>query len=459
MSKKLFSLLLVVVLALVSVNLVAAQDDEDEEEFDIMSFFEDRSGPFTWDSLDRFADLGLEGTTVTIFGAFVDADAERFEQAIMPFEEVTGIDVVYEGSGDFETLINARVGGGDPPDIAAFPQPGLFADLADAIVPVTGGAAELMNTEFDPGWVEVSTVDGELKAVVYRANVKSLVWYNPAQFEAFGYEIPESWDGLLELSDLMVDDGYTPWCIGIESSGATGWVITDWVEDILLRTAPPETYDAWVANEIPFNDPAIVNALETAGEIVLDDEYVFGGAEAVLTTPFGDSPAGLFPAEGEDPDCFLHRQASFIPAFFPDGVEIAPDGDVWAFYLPPIDEEYGSPVLSAGDLFSAFSDRAEVMATLEYLAVPLSQEIWAAQGGFVAPNVNANLEVYPTELDRFYAELLVEADTVRFDASDLMPGAIGTGAFWSAMVEWVAGDATAEEALASVEEVWAGLGE
>lgn len=452
MSNKAIRLLLVLAVAFAALAIPTfAQDDE----FDSLALYENQEGAFSWDVLEGYQDLGLEGETVTIFGAFVDSDAAAFEQAIAPFEEVTGIDIQYEGSGDFETLIRVRVEGNDAPDIAAFPQPGLFNDLGSNIVPVTDEIATIMNEEFDSGWTTLSTIDGELKGIVYRANTKSLVWYNPTAVEDAGYDEfipPATWDDMLELSDLMVADGVTPWCVGIESSGATGWVITDWVEDVLLRTAPPETYDAWVANEIPFDDPAIVNALNIVGDVVLNEDYVAGGRDAILTTPFGDSPSGLF---AEDPECYMHRQASFIPGFFPDGVEIAEDGDAWAFYLPPIDEEFGSPVLTAGDIFAAFNDDAATMAALQYLAEPLAQELWAAQGGFVAPNTTASLDVYPTELDRFYGELIVEADTVRFDASDQMPGFIGAGEFWTQMVNWVAGDATVEEALGAVEATWA----
>lgn len=457
MSKRLLGIFILIAMLALSAGVVAAQDDDDDGAFDIMALMEAEDPRFTWENLDEFADLGLEGTTVTIFGAFVDEDARRFEQALRPFVAATGIEVEYEGSGDFETLVVVRTEGGTPPDIAAFPQPGLFEDLADFAVRVREDIEEIKNEQFDSGWVELVTVDGEMKAVVYRGNIKSLVWYNPGQFERFGYEIPETWDAMLELSDLMVEDGFTPWCVGIESSAATGWVITDWVEDILLRTAPPETYDAWVRHDIPFDDPAIVNALELAGEIILNPDYVFGGTDAVLTTPFGDAPDGLFPAEGQDPNCFLHRQASFIPAFFPDGVEIAPEGDAWAFYLPGIDEEFGNPVLTAGDLYAPFADRPEVMEVLKYLALPLSQEIWAAQGGFVPPNFTHSFDVYPTELDRLFAVLLAEADVTRFDGSDMMPGAIGAGAFWTAATEWVRGTFTAAEAMAEVEAAWTAL--
>jgi alpha-glucoside transport system substrate-binding protein len=448
MLKKYFGVMLVFVLATLLAVPTGAQSD-------VFMPTPDDNPEFSWDSLDSFEGMDMAGEEVTVFGAFVDTDAARFNAAMAPFEEATGIDVVYEGSGDFESLVRVRVDGNDAPDIAAFPQPGLMRDLSDNMVPLSDELLSYVEENYDQGWIELSRgTDGEVKNVVYRANVKSLVWFSPDNFFDAGYEIPETWDEMLELSDLIVEDGATPWCIGIESAGATGWVVTDWVEDVMLRTAPAETYDAWVSNEIPFDDPAVVNALNVVGEIMLNDDYVSGGTDAILTTPFGDSPSGLF---GDDPECYMHRQASFIPGFFPDGTEIAEDGDAWAFYLPPIDTDIAErPLLTAGDLFGAFNDDPATAALMEYLATPLAQEIWAAQGGFVAPNVNASLEVYPTDIDRFYGELLATATVSRFDGSDNMPAAIGAGVWWTQAVEWVQ-SGSAEEALAAVEEEWQGL--
>ncbi|MEL6528170.1 MAG: ABC transporter substrate-binding protein, partial [Chloroflexota bacterium] len=195
-------LVLTVAVAVMAVPTIAQDDD-----FDSLALFEAGEGAFSWDVLDGYADLGLEGETVTIFGAFVDSDAAAFEQAIAPFEEVTGIDIQYEGSGDFETLIRVRVDGNDAPDIAALPQPGLFNDLGDSIVPVTPEIEEIMNNEFDAGWTTLATIGDELKGIVYRANTKSLVWYNPTAVEDAGYDElipPETWDDMIALSDLMV---------------------------------------------------------------------------------------------------------------------------------------------------------------------------------------------------------------------------------------------------------------
>lgn len=379
----------------------------------------------------------LSGTTVNIFGAFVDVDAERFEETMVPFEEATGIDIVYEGSGDFETLVRVRSEGGDPPDIAAFPQPGLMADLTrQGYIQDMGEwfSMDYLQEQYSDAWIDLSYVDDVIAGVWYRANLKSLVWYAKPVFEDEGYEIPETWDELLALSDQMVEDGYTPWSISMESSGATGWVATDWVEDVLLRTEPPEVYDAWVAGELPFNSPEIKRALDIIGEIWFNEDYVLGGTDAILTVPFGDGPTPLLQ---DPPFALMHRQASFITGFFPEGGDEVEQGLIDYFYLPSIDEEEGKPVLGAGDIYSAFTDRPEVRAAMRYLSQGISTKAWVEAGGFVSPHNDASLDWYPSPVERGYAEIIREADTFRFDASDLMPGAVGAGTFWTGMVDWV----------------------
>jgi alpha-glucoside transport system substrate-binding protein len=246
----------------------------------------------------------------------------------------------------------------------------------------------------------------------------------------------------------MVDDGNTPWSIGIESSGATGWVATDWMEDIMLRTVTPEKYDAWVEGELPFDSEEVKRAANIMAEIWFNEDFVLGGTQSILTVPFGDAAEPLF---ADPPRAWLHRQASFITDFFPEGTTVGED--VNFFYLPPIDEEEGKPVLGAGDIMAAFADRPEVRAVMRYLATGESIRAWVESGGVVAPHKDAKLEWYPTEANRRYAEILQEADTFRFDASDMMPGQVGTGAFWSQMTNWVGGE-DLETVLGNIDQAW-----
>lgn len=274
------------------------------------------------------------------------------------------------------------------------------------------------------------------------------MWHPAPEFSEAGYEAPETWDEMIELSDQMVEDGETPWSIGIESSGATGWVATDWMEDIMLRTVSPEKYDDWVNGDLPFTSDEVRRAAEIMGEIWFDEDYVLGGTQSILTVPFGDATDPLF---RDPPDAWLHRQASFITDFFPDDATVGED--VNFFYLPPIDEEQGKPVLGAGDIMAAFNDRPEVRAVMRYLATGQSIKQWVEAGGVVAPHKDAELDWYPTEANRRYAEILHDADTFRFDGSDMMPGEVGTGAFWNEMTNWIGGS-DLDTVLENIDESW-----
>ncbi|MDY0303287.1 MAG: ABC transporter substrate-binding protein [Sphaerochaeta sp.] len=376
--------------------------------------------------------------TVTVFGAFVDEEAYRFEEAIRPFEERTGIKVVYEGSKDFETLISVRVEGGNAPDIAGLPQPGLMANFASKgkLVPVWPSLSALLDKNYAPVWRELGSYNGTTYGIFHRVNAKSFVWYPKKAWAKAGYVPPTTWDELNRLMDRMVADGHTPWAVGIEAGGATGWVGTDWIEDIMLRTAGPEAYDKWVSGEMPFNAPEVKAAFEVLGKIWLDPRYVYGGKNYILTTSFGDAQQPLFT---DPPRAWMHRQGNFITSFFPEEIQANLEDEIGVFALPAINPEYGIPVLGGGDQFVVFNDRPEVRQFMEYLATWESGKLWAQTGGALFPYLDQDLSAYPNAIERSLAEALVNAKVFRFDASDLMPAQVGAGTFWSGIVDWVGG--------------------
>jgi alpha-glucoside transport system substrate-binding protein len=275
-----------------------------------------------------------------------------------------------------------------------------------------------------------------------------LVWYPKQPFEARGYEVPETWDELMALSDRIVADGGTPWCIGIESGNATGWVGTDWVEDILLRTASPEVYDAWARHDLPFNSPEIRRVFAIMGQIWLNDDYVYGGVANISTESWSDSAVHLFE---DPPGCYLHRQASFVLHSFPQTVRYGQDYDF--FYLPPIDPEFGHPVLGSGDIFAMFNDRPEVREVMRYLTTAESARALVEGGGYISPHRDTPLEWYPSAAELRYAQIILSADTYRFDGSDLMPREVGTGSFWRGVTDWVEG-VDLETVLQEIDNSW-----
>ena len=254
---------------------------------------------------------------------------------------------------------------------------------------------------------------------------------------------------LKELTAQIAEEGETPWCIGLGSGAATGWPATDWVEDMMLRTNSPEDYDAWVTNEMPFTDPKVIAAIEEYGHFALNDAYVDGGAPAVASTDFRDSPSGLFAIP---PKCYMHRQASFIPAFFPENVSMGDDVDF--FYFPAFEsKDLGKPVLGAGTLFAITNPSEAANAMIEFLKLPVAHEAWMTQGGFLTAHAGVNLATYVDDSSRAQGEILQNATTFRFDASDLMPAEIGAGIFWTSMVDYTTGT-PATEAAAKIQERW-----
>ena len=389
--------------------------------------------------------------TVTVLGVVVGEQQEKLEQALAPFEEETGIDVVYEGTDAFATLLPVRVESGDAPDLAMFPQPGLLADFARAgqLIPLNSFIdTSTLSAAYPDTWLELGSVDDEAYGIWYRASVKSLVWYRPTAFEAAGYDVPSTWSELIALSNQIAADGATPWCIGLESGDASGWPGTDWVEDIMLRTAGPEAYSQWVEHELPFDSSEVINAFNEFGKILLNPEYVDGGAVGAVSTPFGDSPQGIF---NEPPSCYMHRQANFIATFFPEDKEPEVDYDV--FPLPEIDSQFGTPILVAGDAFGMFNDTPESRALMEYLATPQPHEIWAGLGGFISPHKQVSTDAYPDITTQKIAQILADAEVISFDGSDMMPGAVGTGTFWSGIIDFAVGD-SAEDVTGSIESSW-----
>jgi alpha-glucoside transport system substrate-binding protein len=393
------------------------------------------------------------GESVSVIAVWGGEELESFMAMVRPWEEWTGASIDYEGTRDLNAVLTTRIEGGNPPDIAGLPGPGQLQQIA-----AEGHLVDLstfmdmdeLQRQYDQSWLDLASRDGGLYGLFTKVAVKSLVWYNIPAFESAGYAIPETWDELIELSDQIVADDVTPWCIGIESGAASGWPFTDWIEDFMLRTAGPDLYDQWANHEIPWTHEAVRNAWETAGVIFANEAYLNGGPTGVLATDFGES---VYPVFEDPPGCYLHRQATFIQGFiedqFPDLVAFE---DYDYFLFPEIDPEFGKPILSAGDLFGMFNDTPAARSLIEWLAGPESQEIWASRGGFISANTDVDTAVYPDPVIRQAAELLVEADIVRFDASDMMPAAVND-AFWAGALEFVENPDNLDQILENIEAV------
>jgi alpha-glucoside transport system substrate-binding protein len=374
------------------------------------------------------------------------------EQALLKvlarFTEETGIQVDHSGTRSVAEVV-ARAESGNPPDFYISPIPALVGEFAHDgyLVPLDSFMdMEKLKATYPPTWLDLSTVDDHLYGIWGETAPKSLVWYDPEVFAAKGYTLPTTWDEMMKLTEQIAADGLTPWSIAMEAADSTGWVGTDWIEDIMLRTVGPDVYDQWVNHEISWTDPRVKHAWEVFGQIALNEKYVFGGINGELSVFFGDGADALFT---DPPNAYMHRMALFIWGFIKDHFpDIEPGKQADFFMVPPIDPQYGNPMLTSGSQLIMFNDTPENQQFMEYWASAEAQQLIV--DSFNRLSVSSEV-TYSDPLLEKAGKMQISANAVRFDGSDLMPSAVGSGAFWTGVVDYVSG-ADLDTVLQTIEE-------
>ena len=406
----------------------------------------------------------------TVFGAPRAAEGDALQGFLDVYNEQKGSDINYEGSDDFENQLRIRVDGGNPPAVSFTPQPASICDFAE-----DGHLASLEEMGFDIAemeenhgkfWMDLGLCeDGQHYGIPWFPNYKSIVWYNSEVFEQGGYEIPESYEDMVALSEQMVADGVTPWCFAFESGTATGWPGTDWLEDIVVREQGGEFYGQWFRHEVPFNSPEIVQAFDTFGEIFFGEGFVLGGPDGVAAINFQDAVVPLY--EGS---CAMHKQGSFFANFFENAGPDEEVSEVIQFFpFPEIDGQGGA--MGGGDTLIVFDPQPEVVQAVKDWITPEWGCVLASPSGGTASEHGGHgvagverlpghkdipVECYESEAAKTLAAVVRDAlanNTFVFDASDLMPPEVGQGSFWQGMVDWSRGKPT-QEVVDDIEASW-----
>lgn len=370
--------------------------------------------------------------------------------------EAAGIEVNIERVDNINQLILTRIQANDPPDIAVIPQPGVIKQIVDR-----GKAIELTDdivpadalADMTPGTLEAGQIDGKQYGLMISMNVKSLVFYNKQAWDEAGYEAPETLDDLAALAEQIKSDGGTPWCFGIESGAATGWPVTDWFEDLVMRYGGAETYQQWVENEVKFDSEVVRQAADYLETNVLSEGSVPGGRGSIASTAFGAAEDTMW---DEEPGCWLFKQGNFVVSadFMPEDVVNNVDERVGVFGFPPAESGGENPVLGGGDLATLLEDNEDSRAIMEILAdVELGTEA-APSSSFISPHTEFDTSLYPSDLTRQIADVAYQADPFLFDGSDLMPGEVGAGSFWKEMTAWISDQQDLDTTLTNIDDSW-----
>ncbi len=436
-----------------------AEDEEAME--DDEEAMEDDEEAMEDDAMEDDAMVDISGTTVVVTGPERDeVEGGSIQKALDVFAAENDMTITYTGSADWESEVNVQVEAGSPPDISYFPQPGKLADFYrnGDLIALPEHTAGITAANWSDAWTVFGNVDGDQVGIPIKNDLKSLVWYKPARFEELGYEIPETFDAFVALVETAIADGNAPLCVGVESGQATGWLYTDWVEEMILRFEGADFYDQWVAHEVPFDDERVVAQMQAVLDLWNTPDAVFAAGGTITSSHHSrDGSQGIV-----DNDCLMQRQASFAAGQFPEGTAFADPADpeaIDAFYFP---SNEGRPLLGAGVLAASFADRPEVWAVMEYISGP---EYAAARQGFqkeaagggnsgFLSAVNGLDQSVFNGLEQSFLAILADADVVRFDGSDLMPADVGAGTFWTEGTSAINGEQDAAEAAAKIEASW-----
>ena len=365
------------------------------------------------------AEANVSGS-VSVIGVWTGPEQESFQAVIDGFtKEYPNVTVKYTSGGDnIVTVLSTAVEGGNPPDIATVSQPGTMADFVKrgALQPLDF-VKDAVTTNFGDSIVTTGSVDGKLYGLLFKAANKSTIWYNVASFKDAGVEPPATYDDLLAAAKTINASGLPAYSIG----GADGWTLTDLFENIYIRTAGAETYDKLAKHEIPWTDQSVKDALAEMAKIVGDTDNIAGGQAGALQTDFPTSVSNVFSAT---PKAAMVLEGDFVPGVAGDANPLKPETGFNVFPFPEIGSS-GKAVVGGGDLVVLFKKNPAAEAFIEYLTEPAASEIWAKRGGFSSPNKKVDASVYPDAIQKTTAGAIGEADTFRFDLSDLQPSAFG----------------------------------
>jgi len=405
--------------------------------------------------------VGTADGVVTITGPITDKDATLLEQSWSSWEKANNITIKYTGSKDFEEQIGGSAQQGNASDLAIFAQPGLIGDLASRgyLQKLPSTVEKNVKSNFPAAWGKYTTFSGSNYAAPLLANINGWVFYSPTQLRDWGLSVPKTWSDLYLLTQNIQSKVSGPvWCDGFSANAASGAGGTDWIEDLVLRQDGAKVYDQWVSHKIPFDDPRIKRAFNDAAEILQDKNYTnagIGGVKSVNTATTTDVANAML-----DGKCALtHQDSTFVGALANADTtggsksNVSPNGDFWAFPLPPFTDT-SIPITGGGDFVAAFSNDADTIKVQKYLSSTAWAESRVKLGGVISPDPQVPLDDAGSPLLQLSAATLQDQRTVfRFDASDLMPSVVGSGAFLTGVVNWVNGQPT-DKVLASIDAAW-----
>lgn len=381
------------------------------------------------------------GDSLSVMYQWSGAEEEKFNAIAKPFIDACGVSLSAESTRD-AAVLDTRVKS-TPPDVLFWPSTSITSLYGDQMQDLAALGADTAN--YASFWVTDGSMNGKLVTLPAKADIKTIIWYSPAQFDAFGYTVPTTFDELNTLVEKMVADGNVPWSMGMESGDATGWTGSDFIQDLLLTQQGPDYVLGLIDGSVAYDDQGVQDAYTTYQKWASDPKYTVGGSTGTVNTGFLDA---IYKPFADPPEAMMVKQSGFaggeIVKQFPD-LQYGTDFDFFQFP--------GAQGMQGGaDYMFAFGSSPAASAFVKYLTSTEGGKNWAAAGFDESPNAGAAGN-YPDEQLAKKSDMLANAQGFTPDLGDAL-GNPFSSAEWKAIIDVAQGGdvATALPAVAAAQQ-------
>jgi len=389
------------------------------------------------------ADVVIAGPQLT--------ELEYFEEELKNIEDNTGLKIKYEIYSDIETHLIENQNTGI--DIAIILNPQGVVNLGEKEIVKSIDKffnEEKMRNYYSAHLQEITTSRNTNKnyGAFFRLFPNSMIWYSIEKFKKIGSPEFKSYEDMLNYTNNYSEEAKNLWCLDIESGASTGWIATNWLEDLILSEYGVEVYDGWSNQDIVSSNDEILNSINNIGKLVFTENAVYGTNKRIVRKEFRNNFKNLL---NEDIDCVFSWGGHYASFYMPQDKIFGKDYDFFKF---PSSNNMNS-IVGIGDVLTVLNYSNATQEVFNALIDESFGKTWMSKpdASYIPANkLNQNLINNPlTKKEANLIRKSLNDNTFRYDASELMERKIGADALWVALKKYI--DMGRERAYREIEDI------
>ncbi len=393
-----------------------------------------------------FSFLGYQSSDVVIVGPTFPQE-DYFIEELNIISDKTGYKISYLSLNDVVFYLHNNP---DKADLALLTTPQSLQELGNLniVLPVNDFYNENSKDLYSNYLINlISSDDNSVKYGHWlRLFSNSMIWYNVDRYEELGSPKFESFDEVIEFTKLNSTNDNQLWCLSIDSAEnqslldyeygeSSGWIVSNWLENIVLANYGTTIYDNWIKNEIKFSDDEITLSLLDIGKIVHNDNAVYKGKDYMIKSQISKSALNLL---DEDSSCVFSLMGHHAINYMPQNKSFGEDYD----FLKFPSKNYSDMVVGIGDTVSLLNNNSSSIDIYAELVSPTFGETWASKidSQFVSSRTDFDVSVYKNEFaKKEYIQVKdsLSMELFRYDGSMLMKKGTGRKILWTTLRQFI----------------------